>query len=158
MASYPLLLDLAGKAVLVVGAGRVATRRAAALVDAAAEVTVIAPDGTPEMAALPVDWQQRRYANGDIDGKWWLVHAATDDTEVNAAVAAAAAALGVWCVRADAARQSAAWVPAVLRDREITVAVNAGHDPRLAIAVRDGLREFLPQILTAARETASRVD
>ena len=42
-ARYPLLLDLAGRATLVVGGGPVAARRAAGLVAAGARVTVIAP-------------------------------------------------------------------------------------------------------------------
>jgi uroporphyrin-III C-methyltransferase/precorrin-2 dehydrogenase/sirohydrochlorin ferrochelatase len=150
MANYPLLLDVTAKPVVVVGAGPVATRRARALVDAGAAVTVIAPAGTEVMAALAVDWQRRRYAVGDVRGAW-LVHAATDDPDVNAAVAAEAQALGIWCVRADDAAASPAWVPAVLRDGDITVAVNAGRNPRLAIAVRDAVRELLPQIVASAR-------
>lgn len=157
MASYPLLLDVTGKRVVVVGAGPVATRRAGALVEAAARVTVIAPDGTEAMAALPVEWHRRRYADGDVTGAW-LVHAATDDAAVNAAVAAEADRLGVWCVRADDATRSPAWVSAVLREGDVTVAVNAGRNPRLAIAVRDGVRELMPQLLADARDRARRVE
>lgn len=146
MTGYPLLLDVAGKRVSVIGAGQVASRRARALVDAGAVVTVIAPDATEEMRALPVEWRRRRYAVGDLAGAW-LVHAATDDPAVNAAVAADAERERIWCVRADDAGQSAAWVPAVLRDGDITVAVNAGRNPLVAVAVRDGVREMLPQIL-----------
>ena len=40
---YPLLLDLAGRTVLVVGGGPVAARRASGLVAAGAVVHVIAP-------------------------------------------------------------------------------------------------------------------
>jgi hypothetical protein len=40
----------------------------------------------------------------------------------------------------------------VLRDGEITLAVNAGRNPRLAMAVRDGVRDVLPQILARVRE------
>lgn len=146
MTGYPLLLDPAGKRVVVVGAGRVAARRARALVDAGALVTVVAPVATEEMRALPVEWHQRGYAEGDLAGAW-LAHAATDDPAVNAAVAAEAERERIWCVRADDARQSAAWVPAVLRDGDITVAVNAGRNPLVAAGVRDGVREMLPQIL-----------
>ncbi len=42
-AGYPLLLDVAGRAVLVVGAGPVGARRAIGLADAGALVTVVAP-------------------------------------------------------------------------------------------------------------------
>ena len=50
--TYPLHLDLTGKRVVVVGAGRVAARRIATLLDAGADVTVIAPDATPAVADL----------------------------------------------------------------------------------------------------------
>lgn len=150
MSGYPLLLHLEHRRVLVVGAGPVATRRAGALVEAGADVLVVAPTGTDAMAALPVDWQRRPYAEGDVDGAW-LVHAATDDPAVNAAVSAEADRRGVWCVRADAADQSAAWVPAVLRAEGLTVAVNAGRDPRRATAVRDALAGLLPDVVAAAR-------
>ncbi|MEP7054695.1 MAG: NAD(P)-dependent oxidoreductase [Actinomycetota bacterium] len=146
MPNYPLLLDVTGKRVVVVGAGPVATRRAAALAAAGADVTVIAPEGTDAMAALGVRWHRRVYADGDLAGAW-LVHAATDIAEVNAVVAAQAAQLRVWCVRADDAARSSAWVPAVLHEGDITVAVNAGRNPRLAVAVRDGVRQSLPDIL-----------
>ena len=39
---YPLLLDLTGRRVLVVGAGAVGARRAVALADAGARVEVVA--------------------------------------------------------------------------------------------------------------------
>lgn len=41
---YPLSLDLSGRAVLVVGAGRVAARKVGPLLAAGAQVTVVAPD------------------------------------------------------------------------------------------------------------------
>ncbi len=55
---------------------------------------------------------QRRYQDGDL-AQAWLAHAATDDPDVNAAVAAEAQRRRIWCVRADYAAASPAWVPAV---------------------------------------------
>lgn len=156
MTGYPLLLDVAGRGAVVVGGGAVAARRAAALARAGARVTVVAPDVCAELTALDVDVHRRRYADGDLAGAW-LAHAATDDADVNAAVAAEAELLGIWCVRADDAGSSAAWVPAVARAGDITLAVNAGANPRLAIAVRDAVRDLLPGIL-AAVGSAGRVD
>ncbi|HMA46916.1 MAG TPA: uroporphyrinogen-III C-methyltransferase, partial [Frankiaceae bacterium] len=63
----------------------------------------------------------------------------------NSAVAADAEAAGVWCVRADDAAASAAWVPAVGGVDDVQVAVTAGGDPRraarLRVAVTAPLRE-----------------
>jgi uroporphyrin-III C-methyltransferase / precorrin-2 dehydrogenase / sirohydrochlorin ferrochelatase len=133
---YPLLLDLTGRRVLVVGAGAVGTRRVRALVDAGAEVVVVAP----EIADLPdgVAVHRRRFESADVVGAW-LVHACTADPDVNAAVAAAAERRGVFCVRADRATGGTARVPAVLRRDGVTIAVNGGDDPRRAVALRDAI-------------------
>jgi uroporphyrin-III C-methyltransferase/precorrin-2 dehydrogenase/sirohydrochlorin ferrochelatase len=149
MTGYPLLLHVRGRRVVVVGAGAVATRRARALAEQGADVVVVAPDGSDDMADVAARWHRRPYADGDLEGAW-LVHAATDDPAVNDAVSAEAEARGVWCVRADDAARSAAWVPAVLRAEGLTVAVNAGGDPRRARAVRDVLADRLAGLVAEA--------
>ena len=139
---YPLSLRLAGRRVLVVGGGPVALRRVAGLRAADAEVVVVSPRLTPaldDMAARGLITAYRRaYQPGDLDGAW-LVHACTDQPQVNEAVAAEAERQHVWCARADDAAASAAWVPAVGRTGPVTVAVNAGRDPRRAGELRDRL-------------------
>jgi uroporphyrin-III C-methyltransferase/precorrin-2 dehydrogenase/sirohydrochlorin ferrochelatase len=136
--AYPIALDLAGRAVVVVGGGNVALRRTRALVEAGAVVTVIAPQLRPEFDTLGVHVVPRGYRDGDLHG-CWLAHAATDDPDVNAAVAAAAERDRIWCVRADDAGASAAWTPAVARHGDVTVAVTAGADPRRAARLRAAL-------------------
>ena len=135
MTPFPLHLDLTGRRVLVVGAGSVAARRSQALVDAGARVEVVALDVT---GALPdgVVLHHRAFADHDVDGAW-LVLACTG--AVDAAVAAACEARGTWCVRADDATQSTAWVPAVARLGEVTVSVTAGGDPRRSVGLRDAI-------------------
>ena len=86
MGSYPLVLDLAGRRAVVVGAGAVALRRVRGLLEAGALVQVVAPDVLPELAELPVSVALRPYADGDLAGAW-VAHACTDDPVVNAAVA-----------------------------------------------------------------------
>src|SRR5437016_10511668 len=132
----PRFLDLAGRSVLVVGGGAVATRRTRRAVDAGAVVTVVSPQVSDDLAALAHSVQHRAFAPADVDGAW-LVLACTDDEGVNAAVADAADAAGVWCVRSDDAEASAAWLPAAGHADGITIAVSAGGDPARAAAVRD---------------------
>jgi uroporphyrin-III C-methyltransferase/precorrin-2 dehydrogenase/sirohydrochlorin ferrochelatase len=74
----------------------------------------------------------------DLDGVWLAV-ACTDDAAVNAAVAAGAAQRRIFCVRADAAPEGTARIPAVLRRDELIVAVNGGDDPVRAMALRDAI-------------------
>ena len=139
-AIYPLSLRLAGRRVVVVCGGSVALRRVAGLRTAGADIVVISPQLSPtlgDMAARGlITARTRGYEPGDLDGAW-LVLACTDQPGVNAAVAAEAERQRIWCVRADDAVASAAWVPATGRSGPVTVAVNAGRNPRRAAALRD---------------------
>ena len=132
---YALALSMAGKRAVVVGGGQVALRRARGLLDAEANVVVIAPQVRPELAALPVTVLAREYRDGDLAAAW-LAHAATNDPAVNTRVAAEADRHRIWCVRADDATASAAWTPSVARQDDVTVAVTAGGDPRRAQRLR----------------------
>jgi len=122
----------------VVGGGSVALRRARGLLDAGAQVTVIAPAVAAELADLPVTVRHRRYREGDLSGAW-LAHAATSDPAVNAAVAAEAERRRIWCIRADDASASPAALPAVTRHGAVTVAVTSGGDPRRSQRLRSAI-------------------
>ncbi len=145
MTGYPIELDVAGRRVVVVGGGRVAMRRARRLLDAGALVTVIAPEVRAEFAELgasSLTVLRRPYLDGDLDGAW-LVHAATDDPDVNEAVATTAEQRRIWCVRADAGQGSAARMPAVARHGDVTVAVTSGGDPRRSQRLRSAIGHAL---------------
>lgn len=140
---------------VVVGGGAVAVRRTADLLSAGAEVTVIAPAVDDLLAGSGAAIEQRPYASGDLAGAW-LVHACADDHEVNAQVAADAARLGIWCVRADDATASAAWRPATAAVDDVTVAVSAGGDPLRARTLRDAVEAQLLSGQLAARRGRER--
>jgi uroporphyrin-III C-methyltransferase/precorrin-2 dehydrogenase/sirohydrochlorin ferrochelatase len=143
---YPAALRLAGRRAVVVGGGPVAQRRVLGLLDARADVLVVAPEATPAIEALAdggeIGWERRPYRDGDLAEAWYAV-AAADDPVVNAAVAREAEAGRVFCSRADSAEDSTAWTPAVGRHDGVTVAVIGGGDPRRAVDVRDGVLEGL---------------
>jgi uroporphyrin-III C-methyltransferase/precorrin-2 dehydrogenase/sirohydrochlorin ferrochelatase len=139
---YFLALGLEGRRAVVVGGGSVALRRVRGLVDAGANVVVIAPEVDAELAALPVTVLRREYRHGDLAAAW-LAHAASGDPAVNAQVAAEADANRIWCVRADDASASAAWTPAVARHDDVAVAITAGGDPRRAQRLRAALEVVL---------------
>ncbi len=145
-AAYPLLLDVSGKRVVVVGGGPVAARRTLPLVEAGADVHVVAPFVCETLAELIVSgrtsWSPRDYVDGDLDGAW-LVHTATGERVVDADVASAAEAQRLWCVRADDADASAAWTPAVARVGDVLVAVSGGGDPGRAVRLRNAVQAAL---------------
>jgi uroporphyrin-III C-methyltransferase/precorrin-2 dehydrogenase/sirohydrochlorin ferrochelatase len=142
VSEYPLLLDVTGRRVLVVGAGRVGTRRARALRECGADVVVVAPLVSAELAAMGVTVHVRPFDPADLQDAW-LAAACTDDPGVNAAVAAEAERRRIFCVRADAAAGGTARTPAVLRRDGLTVAVAGGGDPRRGMALRDAISAAL---------------
>jgi uroporphyrin-III C-methyltransferase/precorrin-2 dehydrogenase/sirohydrochlorin ferrochelatase len=134
MTRFPLHLDLTGRRVLVVGGGQVAVRRVRALLDAGAVVEVVAPEVAEELPGVAV--QRRRFAPADVEGAWLVVSCTgTVDDEV----AEVCDKSGIWCVRADDAEASRAWVPAVARVDDVVVSVTGGGDPRQAVALRDAI-------------------
>jgi uroporphyrin-III C-methyltransferase/precorrin-2 dehydrogenase/sirohydrochlorin ferrochelatase len=154
---YPVGLRLAGRPVLMVGAGHVAQRRIPALLTAGAVVTVVSPEATPAIEALAdageVTWVRRRVADADLDGTWYVV-AATNDPTANAAVSAAAEARRIYCARADDAVAATAWTAASGRHADAVVAVlstDLDHrDPRRTAALRDEIVEALREGVVAA--------
>ena len=134
MSRFPLHLDLTGRRVLVVGGGPVAVRRVRALLEAGAAVDVVALDVVAEMPEVPV--ARRAFDAADVEGAWLVVSCTG---VVDEEVAQVCEKSGIWCVRADDAVASRAWVPAVARLDDVVVSVSAGGDPRRAIALRDAI-------------------
>ncbi len=135
-------LDLAGRRVVVVGGGTVAQRRLPRLVSSGARVEVISPSVTPSVEAMAtsgqVVWHERPYADGDLDGAWYVL-CCTSSQPVNEAVSAEAERRRVFCVRADDGAAGTAVTPATGNHDGLLVGVLAGGAFRRSAAVRDGL-------------------
>ena len=157
---YPVNLDLSGKRCVVVGGGSVASRKVAGLVASGANVTVIAPEISDAIKALPVDVQQRPYHEGDLAGAW-LAITAVDNPEVGRRVWAEGQAARVWVNAADDPAGCSFTLPAVYRQGPVTVAVStAGHSPALAAWIRERVAGelgpevgLLAQLLSEARDS-----
>jgi siroheme synthase-like protein len=157
---YPVVLDLQGVPVLVVGGGQIAGRKAAGLLDAGARVTVVAPVVLPELAARVAEVRARPYETADIDGHV-LVMTATDDPAVNERVAVDAKEVGVWVNSADDPANCSFILPAVARRGRVVVAVGTdGASPALARHLRDRIADevLTPEVERAANELARQRD
>ena len=159
MPGYPVTLRLDGRRCLVVGGGSVALGKVQGLAAAGANVTVVAPDVLPEVAALAAVVERRPYRSDDLAG-CWLVVSATGDVGVNARVHADAEAAGVWVNAADDPAHCSFTLPAVARRGPITVAVATdGTSPALASWLRRRIEaelgpehEVLAQLLADERQ------
>ena len=143
--NLPLTLRLAGRRVLVVGGGHVATRRTHALVDAGADVVVVSPEASARIGELAelglVVWHRRGYDSGDLEGAW-LVQTATD-SPIDDVVAADAEERRIWCLKGGDPDAATAWFPAVAVVDEVTIAVSGGGDARRASQLRDAVAAAL---------------
>jgi uroporphyrin-III C-methyltransferase / precorrin-2 dehydrogenase / sirohydrochlorin ferrochelatase len=158
-ALFPLFLKLAGREVLVVGGGPVATAKVATLREAGAVVTVVAPDLRPELVDLAgagkISIARRCYQASDLVGVWLVVAAAPP--EVNQLVAAAASSLRLFVLAVDDTSAASAYGAGTFRRGDVTVAVSTnGRAPALAGLLREGLEALLPDDLGAWSEEAAR--
>lgn len=146
--AYASGLLLAGRKVLIVGGGNVATRRIPTLLNAGAEVTLVSPEATPALKQLAeagqIGWQQREFTDSDLDGAWY-VQALTDDPGVNERVAQGAEDRHTFCVRGDDALGGSAWTPATAPVNGATLAVLGNHDHRLSRSLRDQILDLLSE-------------
>jgi siroheme synthase-like protein len=145
---YPLFLKLAGRPVLVVGAGDVAERKVLDLVAAGARVTLVAPEATDALIGLAekaaVTWHARPFTPGDVEGTW-LVFAATSSPDVQRSAAAAAEAARVFVIAVDDTANASAYSGSVIRRDPYTIAISShGETPALTRLLREVLEQILP--------------
>ena len=148
---YPAMHRLEGRRCVIVGGGKVGARKVAPLLDAGAEVLVIAPTFETVLVQQAAEGllrlEHRPYRRGDLQGAT-LAFAATDSRTVNAAVADDATELGIPVNVADDPAASTFYVPAAFRQGGVTIAISTGgRSP--AFARR--LRQEIDQLLTPER-------
>jgi len=88
---------------------------------------LLSRDRRPQPLAAAITWHRRGFEPGDTAGAW-LVHTATGNAAVDAAVTTECNADRIFCVNAAVAEDSSAWVPAVTRHDGLTVASFGGGD------------------------------
>ncbi len=140
---YSLCLNLTGKPVLVAGGGEVARRKAAALCDCGARVTVVSPRLEPVLEYMAfqkeVEWREREFEPEDLEGQFLAV-AATDNRDVNQRVGRLAREKGILCNVVDAPEEGSFIVPSTVERGPLTIAIStSGISPTLAASIRQEL-------------------
>ena len=150
MRYYPVHLDIKNRVCLVVGGGRVATRKVNTLSACGAKVTVISPEVTPALTDMAgqglIKLEQRPYHSSDQDGAF-LVIAATNDAALNRLIHNDAQAAGRLCNIIDQPRQCDFIVPSVIRQGDLMVTISTGgKSPAFAKHLRRQLKaQFGPE-------------
>jgi uroporphyrin-III C-methyltransferase/precorrin-2 dehydrogenase/sirohydrochlorin ferrochelatase len=144
MRYFPLFADLHGRRVLVVGGGAVAERKVRLLLEAGAQVLLVAPQVTDWLASNPAVEVRRERFRPEQFSCAVLVIAATDDPAVNAEVAATGRERNVLVNVVDVSELSSFIVPAIVDRSPLVIAVSTGGvAPVLARLVRERLESLI---------------
>jgi precorrin-2 dehydrogenase/sirohydrochlorin ferrochelatase len=147
MQNLPVFLTVRDRPCVVVGGGPVGTRKARALADAGARVTVVTPACTGELEAMAGDGSvrlvRRAYRTGDLEGAW-LAYVATGVPEIQDRVAADAEQSRVWLNAVDEPERCSFITPAVVERGRVSIAIGTGGaSPALSGAIRRDLDAWL---------------
>lgn len=145
-ARTPLLVDLQGRAALVVGGGPTAHLKARTLADGGARVMIVSPEIHPDLARFAderaITTIIRNFATSDLEG-CWIAITCTGIRQVDDRVAAECERRRIWCINATRADRASAAMPATAHGpRGESVAVSGAGDPQLARAIRDSVTQL----------------
>lgn len=145
---YPITLtNLDRVRAVVVGGGVVGERKVRGLLNAQAQVRLIAPTATPALVTWAesgaIHWMQREFAPSDL-AEAGIVFAATNVRAVNRTVAQEAQQRGLLVNVADVPEEGNFHAPAVHRTGEAIIAVSSyAARPGIATRLRNQIAEFL---------------
>jgi precorrin-2 dehydrogenase/sirohydrochlorin ferrochelatase len=144
VSDFPIALHGERLTAVVIGGGSVGTRKALALVEAGAQVRVVSPEVTPDLAdaerARRLSIVRESYRAGQLD-EATLVIAATDSREVNAQIALDAHSRGKLVNITDFPDEGNFHTMALHRSGDVTIGVTAGGVPGAAARIRDAIAE-----------------
>ena len=161
MSLLPVFLKLNGRCGLVIGAGAVALDKIGVLLKAGLRLRVVAPNARPEIQKLAIEgkleWIQRPFEIADLDGRF-LVIAATDSAEVNAAVYQGAVERGILANSVDDPPNCDFYFASVVSRGALQIAIStAGESPAFAQRLRREIDEQLPEDLGPWLESLGRL-
>lgn len=151
MSMLPIFVNLAGRNCLLVGAGNVALDKVGSLLGANAKLRIIAPEAREEIKRLALEgrleWIERAFDETDLDGNF-LVIAATDVPEVNAAVYRACIKRNIPCNSVDDIPNCDFFFGSVVNRGNLQIAIStSGESPALAQRLRREIDAQLPEDL-----------
>ena len=123
---YPIFLDLKGRSCLVVGGGEVACRKVAALLEAGADIRVVAFDAVRPLETLAegdrIRLEKRGFRRTGTSMGSSFVIAATDDRALNERISGACDEKGIICNVVDQPDLCSAIIPSVVKRGRLQIA------------------------------------
>ena len=145
MKTYPIMMDVRNKRVVVIGAGSVGRRKVVSLHQAEAIVTLVDPEMPESMDLPPVTLLAEPYDHEQLRGAA-MVFVCTDNRELNARVARDARLAGAIVNAADQNEDCDFFAPATIHDGDVVVAIGTGGaSPALSALLKTILQDAVPE-------------
>lgn len=150
MGYYPVFLDLQGRPCVVIGTGPEAERKVHGLLEAGAQVTVVANRPSHPLEELETQGRivlhRRPYSEGDLAGAFLAIAATTEDVDLSKRIADEAERERVLLNVMDVTALCTWIAPALVHRGKLTMAIStSGLSPAMARLVREELDESIPE-------------
>lgn len=134
MNNMPLMIDLSQKSIVIVGGGKVATKRASTLIEYCANVHIVSPIISIALKELldneNITWSQKEFEPQDVEHAD-LVVIATNNNDVNTKVLESVPHHAL-CNHASKAQVGNVTIPSILKRGKLSISVSTnGASPKL---------------------------
>ena len=138
----PVSLNVTGKKILLIGGGKIATHKATIMKRFVDNVTVVAPEISPEIEELGFTLLRKEYEAADLDG-YFLVYVVTDNHELNRQIKKDAEERGILTSVCDAPLLCDFVSPAIHKEGHITVSVGSNaQNVYQSVDIRNQIKEL----------------
>ncbi|KNY28019.1 precorrin-2 dehydrogenase/sirohydrochlorin ferrochelatase family protein [Pseudobacteroides cellulosolvens] len=164
MTAFPFFIDLKGKKCIVVGGGKVASRKVEILSRFNGDIVIISPEISHKIKLLKDSGRlvhiSRCYESSDISGAFMII-AATSDTLVNENIYKDAVNLGIFVNVADDPKKCTFFFPSIVKRNDLVIGIStSGSYPALSKQIRkkidsiinNNINEDIMSILKESRE------
>ena len=139
----PISINVTNKKILLIGGGKVATHKGSIMARFVNQVTVIAPEFTPEIKELPFTFIEKEYEKSDLEG-FFLVYVCTGNHELNAQIKADSEELGILASVCDAPLLCDFVSPAIHKVGHVTISVGSNaQNVYQSVDIRNQIKELI---------------
>ncbi|WP_323703793.1 NAD(P)-binding protein [Mammaliicoccus sp. Dog046] len=147
MAFVPLMIDLTGKQIKVIGGGKIAERRVNALISSGGTIEIISPEITEHLHQLfqenKIKWREKIFEARDLEHADLIV-SATNQVAVNKAIKEATPDNALINM-VDGAEEGNVVFPGILTRGKLQISVSShGASPKLVRSILKDLNEQYP--------------
>ena len=139
----PISINVTNKKILLIGGGKVATHKGTIMARFVNQVTVIAPEFTPEIKQLPFTFIEKEYEKSDLEG-FFLVYVCTGDHELNRRIKEDAETLDILTSVCDAPFLCDFVSPTIHKEGHITISVASNaQNVYQSVDIRNQIKELI---------------